>query len=112
MCGIISMFDVKHVGEEAVDDPSLCQQSGQLLDRLAERITRRGWTTPVLLLLGLTRPFSFIASQGLLLFQPLSGLLNIDNTVAGYAELLADRSNVDRLASRLEQQGSSHKEGE
>jgi len=112
MRGILYLPYVNPVGEEAVDDPSLCQQSGQLIDRLAERITHRGWTTPALLLLGLVRPFSFIASQGLLLFQPLSGLLNIDSTVAGYADLFADRSNVDRLASRLERPRSSHKEGE
>jgi len=79
------------------------ERRGQLIDRLAEQITRRGLTVPAVLLLDLFRPFSFIASQGLLLCQPLSGWMNLEQQVADYAGLLADRSNLDYLVARLEQ---------
>jgi len=58
---------------------------------------------PAVLLLDLFKPFSFIASQGLLLCQPLSGWMNMEQQVADYASLLADRSSLDYLVARLEQ---------
>ncbi|MBN1135706.1 MAG: hypothetical protein JXM73_03930 [Anaerolineae bacterium] len=79
------------------------ERRGQLIDRVAERITRRGLAAPAVLLLELFKPFSFIASQGLLLCQPLSSWMNVERQVADYAALLADRSNVDYLVARLEQ---------
>jgi hypothetical protein len=81
----------------------------EFIERLAERITRRGWITPAVLLLEIARPFSFIASQGLFLCQPLAGFLNIDRQVGEVADLLADRSSVDRLVACLEQ-GAEHKD--
>jgi hypothetical protein len=85
------------------------ERQGQLLDRLAERIARRGLAGPAVLLLDLFKPFSFVASQALFLCQPLSGWMNIEQQVADYAGLLADRSNVDYLVARLEQ-GANHEE--
>ena len=85
-----------------MEDPTQ-ERRGQLIDRLAERIARRGLAVPTVLLLDLFKPFSFIASQGLLLCQPLSGWMNLEQQVADYAGLLADRSNLDYLVARLEQ---------
>jgi len=79
------------------------ERCGQLLDGLAEQITCRRLAAPAVLLLDLFKPFSFIASQGLLLCQPLSAWINIERQVGDYAALLADRSNVDYLVARLEQ---------
>jgi hypothetical protein len=85
------------------DEDITQERRGRLIDRLAERITRRGLAVPAILLLDLFKPFSFIASQALLLCQPLSGWMNVEQQVADYAGLLADRSNVDYLVARLEQ---------
>jgi hypothetical protein len=87
------------------------ERRGQLVDRLAERLARRGLTTPAILLLDLFRPFSFIASQALLLCQPLLGWMNIEQQVADYAGLLADRSNVDHLVAQLERGANREESG-
>ena len=81
------------------------QQSEQLLDQLAQRINHWGLTLPALILLQVTKPLSFIASQGLLIFQPLLGFFYDSPRVADFADLLADRTNIDRLVARLEEHG-------
>jgi hypothetical protein len=88
-------------------------QSEQLIEQLAAQISRWRLTMPAILLLQVTRPLSFIASQGLLLCQPLLSFVYDASRVADYAELLADRANIDCLVARLEAaehaQGSSGK---
>lgn len=79
------------------------QQSEQLLEQLAQQIDRWGLTLPALLLLQVTKPLSFIASQGLLLCQPLLSFIHDSPRTADYADLLADRTNIDRLVARLEE---------
>lgn len=73
----------------------------QLIGELAARIARWGLITPVILFLEVNRPFSFIGSQALLLFQPLLSPL-LGNRVAEYAQLFEDRASVERLLQRLE----------
>ena len=79
-------------------------QSEQLIEHLTEQISRWRLTMPAILLLQVTRPLSFIASQGLLLCQPLLSFVYDAPRVADYAELLADRASMDRLVRRLEEE--------
>ena len=79
-------------------------QSEQLIEHLTEQISRWRLTMPAILLLQVTRPLSFIASQGLLLCQPLLSFVYDAPRVADYAELLADRASMDRLVTRLEEE--------
>jgi hypothetical protein len=60
--------------------------------------------TPSLVFLEVAKPFSFIASQGLLLCQPILSFLVQESLVADWADLLADRENVDQLIAHLEQE--------
>jgi hypothetical protein len=78
------------------------QDSRQLANRLAEQIRRLGLTLPALVLLEVARPFGFIASQGLLLCQPLLGYFVEEPRIAGYVDLLSDRDNIDHLLARLD----------
>jgi hypothetical protein len=78
------------------------EQSEQVVEQWAQRIDRWHLALPSLLLLEVARPFSFIASQGLLLCQPFLSYLDLERQAADYASLLADRSNIDHLIARLE----------
>jgi hypothetical protein len=74
----------------------------QFVAELAQQVSRWRLTLPAILMLEIARPFSFIASQGLLLCQPLLGFFYDEIRIVAYAELLADRSNVDHLIASLE----------
>lgn len=83
----------------------------QLIKDLARLIGRHKLALPALLLLEITRPFSFIAGQGLLLCQPLLGYFVEEPQIGGYAELLADRGNLDLLATHLKEARSDSTNG-
>ncbi len=77
------------------------ERSQQLIEQMTQQITRWGLTLPALLFLQVTRPLSFIGSQGLLLCQPLLSFFYDAPSISDYAGLLSDRANVDRLVARL-----------
>ncbi len=80
------------------------QRSGeQLIEELVLHITRWGLAQPAIMLLEVTKPLSFVVSQGLLLWEPILSLFYVEPQIAGYANLLADRSNVEDLITRLEE---------
>jgi len=78
-------------------------QRDLLIERLAQKVSRWGLTAPAILFLEANKPFSFIGSQVLLFFQPLLGFLLGDEVIGGYAQLLEDQANVERLLHLLEQ---------
>jgi hypothetical protein len=78
------------------------EQSEQLIEQLTQQLDHWHLTLPALLFLQVTRPLSFIASQGLLLCEPLLGEAYHEAPIRRYADLLADRDKLDRLMSHLE----------
>ena len=76
--------------------------SEKTIEHLTRQIGRWRLESPAILLLELTKPLSFIASQGLLLCEPLLGFLHKEPRISEYAELLADRASIERLISHLE----------
>lgn len=81
--------------------------SEQLIDQLSQQINRWRLNLPAVVVLQVTRPLSFVASQALLLCQPLLSFFEDSPQVANYAELLSDRANIDRLVARLEEHSRS-----
>jgi hypothetical protein len=77
------------------------------IEYLAQQIARRRLALPAILFLEVARPFSFMAGQGLLLCEPFFGFFYDEPHLAEYADLLADRSNVDYLIACLERIRSS-----
>lgn len=90
-------------------DPS-SRSSQALIDRLAGQLQRWELSQPAILFLEVTQPLGFVASQGLLLCEPVLSFFG-ELPVADYAELLSDRANVKRLIVRLEQ-GEQARTGE
>lgn len=80
------------------------ERNEELVEQLANQINRLRLTVPSLVLLEVVKPFSFFASQGLLLCQPFLSILGIEQKVSDYADLLAERSSIDHLVIRLEQE--------
>lgn len=74
-----------------------------LVEQVAQRISRWNLTLPAILFLEIAKPFGFIGSQGLLLCQPLLDFLFRESRVTEYADLIADRANLEHLIGRLEQ---------
>jgi hypothetical protein len=70
-------------------------------EQLLQWIRQRGLALPARALLEVARPFGFIASQGLLLCQPLLSYFTQDARITAYADLLADRESLDRLIAQL-----------
>jgi hypothetical protein len=75
----------------------------QWTEQVIGQICRWNLVAPAILFLEMARPFSFIASQGLVLCEPILSFFYQEPHVADYADLLADRSNIDLLVARLEQ---------
>jgi hypothetical protein len=71
------------------------------IDEIAKQIGHWRLTVPAIAFFEILKPFSFIASQALLVGQPLLDVF-LDGQTAAYADLLTDRSNVDRLVARLQ----------
>jgi hypothetical protein len=76
--------------------------SENVIEHLARQIGRWRLESAAILCLEVTKPLSFIASQGLLLCEPLLGFFYKEPQISEYADLLADRSSVERLLSCLE----------
>jgi len=75
----------------------------QLINDLAGRVSNWGLATPAIALLEAHKPLSFLASQALLVFEPLLTLWLGDVPLGDYASLLEDRSSVERVICRLEE---------
>ena len=75
----------------------------QLIDDLARRLD--GWklATPAIAFLEVHKPLGFLASQTLLVFQPLLTPFLDNVSVEEYSLLLEDASSVERVICRLEE---------
>jgi len=87
------------------------ERSEQLIDQLSQQINRWRLSLPAALVLQVTRPLSFVASQALLLCEPLLSFFDDIPRIANYAELLSDRANIDRLVAHLEKDSRSQGHG-
>jgi hypothetical protein len=74
-----------------------------LIQNLAHRLHRWKLGTPAIALLETHKPLSFVASQALLVAQPLLGLAADHAQIEEYVTLLEDDRSVDRLIHRLEE---------
>ena len=85
-------------------------RSERLVEQAVQRLRQWRLVLPSFLLLEVAQPFSFIASQGLLLCQPLLGFFVNESQIADWVDLLADRTQVEQLISRLDQEVAARDE--
>ena len=72
------------------------------VESLVRQIERWGLVTPVIAFLEANKPLSFVASQALLMIQPVADLIIAHEWTTDLATLLADRYQLERLIARLE----------
>jgi hypothetical protein len=74
-------------------------------EKLAQKITTLGLTTPAILLLEAHKPLAFMGSQLLLVAQPSLNLFLSADLTRNMADLLADPIQIEALIAQLEETG-------
>jgi hypothetical protein len=80
------------------------------VERMAHLIARWGLVTPAITFLGANKPLSFVGSQALLMFQPITDFFVARELSMDLVTLLADRDRLDMLLARLETVEAEHKD--
>ena len=80
------------------------------VERVAHLIARWGLVTPAIVFLEANKPLSFVGSQALLMFQPITDSFVARELSMDLATLLADRDRLESLLARLETMKAEHKE--
>ena len=74
----------------------------EVVDRLAGAVVRRGLTAPAILFLESVRPLNFVASQALLFFAPMVGLVLERRDYDTLQGLLERRESIELILLRIE----------
>ncbi|MBI2865213.1 MAG: hypothetical protein HYX94_11690 [Chloroflexi bacterium] len=90
------------LGDTLLDHVATDENCDQLIERLAAWIEQKGLSGPAVLFLEANKPLSFVASQTMLLFQPILSLAVNGRLPEDLALLFEDRAKLDRLIRRLE----------
>ncbi|MEP6756995.1 MAG: hypothetical protein ABJA67_15930 [Chthonomonadales bacterium] len=84
------------------EEPLSIEERDALIEKVANGVVKRGLQTPTVIFLEMNKPFSFIASQGLVVTShvvaPFIGLENVQSI----SRLIADRNNIELLIRRIE----------
>lgn len=88
---------------EAAATPSARErEEGELVERIADRVVRRGLTAPVILFLASLEPVGFLASQGLAFFAPFVGVLFDRHDWDVLQRMLERRDGIERILRAVE----------
>ena len=75
----------------------------QLIERVAQRLVELRMGIPAVFMLEATRPLSFVASQALIVFEPIVGAIFNIAEYRQFQQMMEDRANIDRLMNRIEE---------
>jgi hypothetical protein len=87
---------------EPVDPDRLTAEETALLDKLADKIVKRGMVAPAILFLESMRPMNFLASQAMAFFGPFAGMLFEPKDYEVLRELLERRASIEHIVTTLE----------
>lgn len=83
-------------------DPLDPEKETEMIDELADQISKRRMEVPATLFLEMHKPLSGIGSQALIAFSPfLAPFVGMDN-VSNWSRLMRSRKAIDQLIERLE----------
>lgn len=80
----------------------LSAEEERVVGALARAVVRRGLTAPAILFLESTRPMNFVASQAMLFFAPMLGVVLDRGDYDVFQRLLERRESVEALLTRIE----------
>ncbi len=84
-------------------EPLSQEKEAEMIDQLADQISKRRMEVPATLFLEMHKPLAGIGSQALIAFSPfLAPFVGIDN-VNEWSRLIRNREAIDRLIERLEE---------
>ena len=86
----------------AVPEDRLTPEETALLDKLADKIVKRGMVAPAILFLESMRPMNFLASQAMAFFGPFAGMLFEPKDYDILRELLERRASIEHIVTTIE----------
>lgn len=93
---------LRHAFAVRPEDQSLSIEDGQLLERIAETIVKRGMAAPATMFLESMGPMNFLGSQALHFMTPIIDCAFNVKEVEQVARLLERRDTVTRLIAIIE----------
>ncbi len=85
------------------DAQPAAERHEQLIERVAQRLVELRLGMPAVFVLEATLPLSFVASQAMIVFEPIiQSVFNIAD-YREFQQMMEDRSNIERLMTRIEQ---------
>jgi len=85
------------------DRPLNEEERDRLIESMARAVVAKRMETMAVFLIDAHRPFSFMASQALLVTAPVLGAFFGFRRVDSWSRILEDRANLERLMSRIEE---------
>lgn len=79
------------------------ERRAELIEYVARRVVRMGLSSAAVFAIEMNRPLAFVYSSLVHMASPVAGAVFNPRMLAEIAQLLEDRSNFDRLISRIEE---------
>jgi len=89
-------------GQSAHEDRAHPDGACDLIERLARRVVMLHMAPPAVFLLESSKPLTYIASQALIVLEPIVQAIFSFREYREFQRLMEDRANVERLIERIE----------
>ncbi|MDP3488435.1 MAG: hypothetical protein Q8S19_11000 [Bacillota bacterium] len=78
------------------------ERRDEILMAIAKKVEKYNLITPAILFLQMSKPLSFVGSQAVLFGAPIAGAFIDERLIEDFAQVMADRENVEVLLTLLE----------
>ncbi|KAF0196799.1 MAG: Uncharacterized protein FD169_778 [Bacillota bacterium] len=78
------------------------ERRDEILLAIAKKVEKYNLITPAILFLQMSKPLSFVGSQAVLFSAPIAGAFIDERLIEDFGQIMADRENVERLLTLLE----------